>query len=187
MSDYFLGEIRIFSINYAPSGWLDCNGQILQINGNQALYSLIGTTYGGDGRTTFAVPDLRGRVPLSAGTTSPYATYPVGLQGGVEAVVLGVPNLPVHTHTIAAETAQGTTIDPTGGFFAAATPGSDGISGLVSAPNIYGPISLPSQTVSLNAGVVGAAAGGGAAHPNLQPYLALRFCISTSGIYPTYP
>jgi microcystin-dependent protein len=164
MSEPFLAEIRIFGFTFAPRGWAMCDGQILPINQYQSLYSLLGTTYGGDGRTTFGLPDLRGRVPLHEGSG-----YSLGLKSGVENVVLTVAELPNHTHALNGTGNAGTTNSPAGNVFAS-TP-----------DDRYAPAT---ELVATGASVV-ANAGGSQAHDNMQPSLVLNFCIALQGLFPS--
>jgi len=168
MSEPFLAEVRIVGFNFAPRGWAFCDGQILPINQNQALYSLLGTTYGGDGRTSFALPDLRGRTPIHVGASNG-TDHQLGQKSGEETHTLSANEMPQHTHVVNANTGVGTSDDPTNGFPARA------------AENTYGALS--------NAGAMGAGtinnAGGGQAHNNMQPYLALNFCIALQGLFPS--
>jgi microcystin-dependent protein len=168
MSDVepFLGEIRMMSFAYAPRGWAQCNGQLLPINQNQALFSLLGTQFGGDGRTTFALPDLRGRVPIHTGGSHPT----VGERAGEEAHTLTLAELSTHTHVLNASTADANSPVPTGNVLAK-TGGNQ----------LYGP---PSNLVSLVPGTV-TNIGGGQAHLNMQPYLAINYCIALLGIFPS--
>lgn len=166
MSEAVLGEIRMFAGNYAPVYWEICGGQLLSIDGNEALYTLLGTTYGGDGITTFALPDLRGRVPLHAGTGNGLSRREVGQQFGVEEVTLTVAQMPMHTHSVAGAPEQ-----------SSSNPGQ----GLTyAAGGSYGPtagaISMAATT----------AAGGSQPHNNVGPSLAVSFIICTVGIYPSY-
>jgi microcystin-dependent protein len=163
VAEPFLGEIRLFPIGYAPRGWLECSGQTLPISTNQALFSLLGTTYGGDGRTTFKLPDLRGRVPIHPGQG-----ITMGQAAGEEAHSLTQNEIPLHTHQVFASSAAATTADPTNAVWADAS-GSYGTETPMVAMN---PASISS-------------AGANQPHSNMQPYLTLRFCIATSGIYPS--
>jgi microcystin-dependent protein len=173
MSDPFIGEIRIFAGNFAPRGWAFCNGQLLSISQNTALFSLLGVTYGGDGRTTFALPDLQGRVPMHAGRGPGLTTRSLGQQGGVESVTLAASQMPQHTHALQATTDPATLNAPTTtrtlarsrGGFAYQSGGGTGAT-------------LSSQTL--------ADAGGSQAHNNMQPYLALSFIIALQGIFPPH-
>ena len=162
MSDPFLSEIRIFSINYAPKGWALCNGQLLPINQNQALFSLLGTTFGGDGRVNFALPDLRTRTPIHFGNG-----HTLGEQGGEQAHTLSIAELPAHTHTLQASTT------------AASSPIAT--SNVLAGANVYAPLANP--VILQSASVV--SIGGSQAHLNMQPFLTLSFCIALQGIFPS--
>ena len=172
--DPFLGEIRMFAGNFAPRGWALCDGQLLQISQNSALFSLLGTTYGGDGRTTFALPDLRGRVPVHAGTGPGLSPKTLGQKGGSETVVLTVNEMPVHTHTavLIADTTIAITDRPEGALLArnaAATP-------------VYG----ENATTTMNTAAVRVNnAGGSQAHPNMQPFITVNYIIALQGIFPS--
>lgn len=165
MADPFLGEIRTFSFNIVPQGWASCDGQLLQITQNNALYSLLGIRYGGDGKTNFNLPDFRGRAPIH------YTTgYTIGSRAGSETVTLTTTQIPAHTHGLQA-TSNTTTVN---------TPGGNA---LASSPTSY-PIYIDSANlVQMNANAL-ANEGGGAGHNNMQPVLVLNFCIATTGIYP---
>lgn len=177
MSDYFLGEIRMFSFNWAPQNWALCQGQLMTIQQNNALYALLGTTFGGNATTNFNLPDLRGRVPLCQGLSPISGTnYQQGVThiGGAESVTLNATQVPAHTHTVKAISAQGT-----------AGPGDGIISSLKTTvtPTVYGAVPASGATFqSLNAGTVSPV--GGAAHNNMQPFTVANFCIATSGIFP---
>ena len=164
MSEPFLSEIRIMSFSFAPKGWAMCNGQLLPINQNQALFSLLGTTYGGDGRVNFALPDLRGRVPMHEGNT-----HTLGERGGSQEHTLTMGQLPEHTHAVRVSTAAGTTTGAAGSVLAKAPA------------NTY---ASPSQLVAM-APSASASVGGSQAHLNMQPFLALTFCIALQGIFPS--
>jgi len=165
MAEPFLSEIRIFSFVFAPKGWALCNGQFLPINQNQALFSLLGTTYGGNGQTTFALPNLKGRVPIHTGNG-----HTLGEAAGTSAVTINQSSMPQHLHF-----AQGTS-NNTGNV---ATPGG----ALLAATNVtvYGP---PASLVALDPSSV-TNVGGSQAHENRQPYLVLNFCIALQGIFPS--
>jgi len=177
MSEPFLAEIRPFGFNFAPRGWALCDGQILPINQNQSLYSLLGTTYGGDGRTTFALPDLRGRVPLHKASG-----FDLGSRGGAETVNLTASQMPNHTHAdgvdanklqakLRANSGAATTSDPTGASLAAA--------------NVYSS-DPPSVDMSSNSlGVTLANTGGGQGHNNMPPVATINFCIAIQGVFPS--
>lgn len=163
MSEPFLGEIRAFANGYAPSGWARCEGQILPINQNQALYALLGAVYGGNGVTTFALPDLRGRVPIHVS-----ATIPHGSQAGEQSHVLTINEMPQHTHQISASTEPAGSAAPDGQIWA----------------QVIQPYAAASHLTPMNNGAI-ASAGGSQAHNNMQPYQAVQFCIATQGIFPT--
>jgi microcystin-dependent protein len=164
MSEPFLAEVRIFGFNFAPRGWAMCDGQILPINQNQSLYSLLGTTYGGDGRTTFGLPDLRGRVPLHEGSG-----YSLGMRSGTENVALNVAQMPGHTHQVNATGNSPDAISPNGKVFAA------------TVDDRYAPagdlVDTASDAVMNNVG--------GQGHNNMQPSLVLNFCIALQGVFPS--
>jgi microcystin-dependent protein len=166
VSDPFLAEIRVTSFNFAPKGWALCNGQLLPINQNQALFALLGTTYGGDGRVNFALPDLRGRAAVHAGTLVQ------GSQGGTSTVTLTSAQLPAHAHALYATSTLATSASPAGALLAAKPR---------SGRDIYAP---PANVVGLNAAAV-ANAGGTQPHDNMQPYLVLNFIIALQGIFPS--
>jgi microcystin-dependent protein len=167
MSDVepFIGEIRMMSFAYAPRGWAQCNGQLLPINQNQALFSLLGTQFGGNGQTTFALPDLRGRVPIHVGPSHSN----VGQAGGEEAHTLSIAEVPTHQHQLNASTLDANSPSPTGNVFAKS-----------GGNQFYGP---PSNLVSLIPGTV-TNVGGSQPHPNMQPFLTINFCIALIGIFP---
>ncbi len=165
MAEPFLSEIRIMSFVFAPKGWALCNGQLLPINQNQALFSLLGTTFGGDGRVNFALPDLRGRTPIHVGSS-----HTLGERGGEQAHTLSISELPAHTHVVQASNSSiGATTLPANSLL------TDSPSQLYTAPT---------QLTSLNAGTV-ANVGGSQAHLNMQPFLTLSFCIALQGIFPS--
>ena len=164
MSEPFLSEIRIFTFNFAPKGWAMCNGQFLPINQNQALFSLLGTTFGGNGQTTFALPDLRGRTPIHVGSG-----FTLGEQGGEQSHTLSISELPTHTHTVRANSAA------TGGV---ATPNGNFLGG---GNNAY---HTASNLTPFNAGTI-TNTGGSQAHLNMQPFLTLTIGIALQGIFPS--
>ena len=172
MSDPYIGEIRMFGGNFAPAGWALCEGQLLAISENDALFTLIGTTYGGDGQTTFALPDLRGRLPIHAGTGPGLSPRTIGEQTGVEDVTLTTSQLPLHTHVPQAFNAPGTGPSPSSAIWASANTGA-----------IYR-ASGPTSGVTMNTNAI-APIGGSQPHTNMQPYLCINFIISLYGIFPT--
>lgn len=165
MAEPFLSEIRIMSFVFAPKGWALCNGQLLPINQNQALFSLLGTTFGGDGRVNFALPDLRGRTPIHVGSG-----HTLGERGGEQAHTLSIAEIPTHTHVLSGTSAAGTTAIPTGALLATSTN--------------YEAYRSPAALASLNPGTV-VNTGGSQAHLNMQPFLILSFCIALQGIFPS--
>jgi len=169
MAEPFLAEIRIVGFNFAPRGWALCDGQILPINQNQNLYSLLGTTYGGDGRTSFALPDLRGRTPIHFGQDDGRPNYLLGQKGGFETVTLTQAEMAAHTHTAKASSAQGDAPVPAGNILAD-TP-----------QQIY---AAPAALVSIQPATI-ANVGGGQAHNDMQPVLVLNFCIALQGLFPS--
>jgi microcystin-dependent protein len=169
-SEPFVGQLMIFAGNFAPRGWAYCDGQLMAISQNDALFSLLGTIYGGDGRTTFGLPDLRGRIPMHAGFGPGLSPRHVGEKGGVETVILTVNQLPGHTHALMADSGQGDTDIPTGNVLA-----------FDSRENQY---SSSAPDVAMNAGSLGNT-GGSQPHDNMAPYQALSYCIALVGIYPS--
>lgn len=165
MSEAYLGEIRMFAGNFAPVNWALCDGSIIPIDQNDALFALIGTTYGGDGVTTFALPDLRGRAPLHKSTT-----YPIGTKGGVESVTLTSAQLAMHSHAAMASTAAGAASTPTNGVWATSTYTSFSTA---QAPDTR----MNAQTV--------AAVGGNQPHDNMMPFVVVSYIICTAGIFPS--
>ncbi|CAG7658616.1 phage tail protein [Paenibacillus allorhizosphaerae] len=170
MSDQYVGEIRLFAGKYAPQGWAFCDGQTLKITDNEVLYTLIGTTYGGDGQTTFALPDMRGRVLVHMGT-SPLTgtTYNLAQNGGNEIVTLTSTQLPAHTHQVNAQEGTATVSDPTNAFWAG------------------GQVEMYSSTAPNNAMDPAAisSVGGNQSHDNMMPFLTLTYIIALQGLYPS--
>jgi microcystin-dependent protein len=171
MADPFVAEIRIFPFNFAPRGWAFCNGQILPISQNTALFSLLGTTYGGDGKSTFALPDLQGRAPMHPGQGPGLSLHDLGESSGSETVTLLQSEIPGHSHAWSASSADATSQSPVGELTAA---GAGGIT-LYAAPQ------TPPTSLSPNAIT---SSGGNQPHNNLQPYLTVNFCIALQGIFP---
>ncbi len=169
MSEPFLGEIRMFGFSFAPDGWALCNGQLLPISQNTALFSLLGTTYGGDGTTTFAVPDLQSRVPVHQGQGAGLSSRVQGQAGGTETVTLAATQMPEHTHPVKASSSAAASGIPEGRAMAR------------SSSHIYHD---PDASTVMNAKMLGDA-GGSEPHGNIQPYLVLNFCISLTGIFPS--
>ncbi len=177
MSEFFIGQIMMTGFNFAPKFWAQCNGQLLPINQNQALFSLLGTQYGGNGTTNFALPDLRGRVPVSyASSVDPNWQPPsvqIGQAAGVENVTLLSIHLPTHTHNVNASTTAGDNRIPGNRVYATNT---------VSTQSLYAPSTGP--LVAMNPATV-APAGSNQPHPNMQPYSVINFCVALSGIFPS--
>ena len=175
MSDPILGMVVFYGCNFAPRGWAFCNGAILPISQNTALFSLLGTTFGGDGRTTFALPNLQGRSPIGFGQGPGLSDYALGETAGVENVTLNSAQIPAHSHFLQVANQSGNITSPTNAASIASymdLNGDGGQSYTVAAPNV----ALSPQTVGM--------AGGNAAHNNRQPYLGLNFCIAMQGVYP---
>lgn len=169
MSEPFLAEVRIVAFNFAPRGWAFCDGQILPINQNQSLYSLLGTTYGGDGRTSFALPDLRGRTPIHVGRSNGGDYHQLGSKGGEETHTLSAAEMPQHVHAVQATNDAPTADTPAGHVLASA------------GVNAYGSLDTP---VDMGPGSV-SNVGSGQAHDNMQPYIAVNFCIALRGLFPS--
>ena len=179
MSDQFIGEVRPFACNFAPSGWAFCQGQLLSISQNTALFSLLGTFYGGNGTTNFALPDLRGRVPMKFGTDPSGNIYSIGEIAGEETVTLNGQQMPVHTHTFSG---IGRTVGNQ-------TPKDGDALGTASGPNFaVGDPFYASDSAALtaiNIGTVSLYPGGNQAHTNIQPYQTINWCIALRGIFPS--
>lgn len=168
MAEPFLAEIRMVSFNFPPKGWALCNGQLLPINQNQALFSLLGTTYGGDGRVNFGLPDLRAKAPIHMGNG-----FTLGERGGEPAHTLTITELPSHIHAMnAVNTNAGNINNPTGAFLANSAPAE-----------VWNSAGSP-QLVVMSTSTVGIV-GGSQPHNNMQPYLAIGFCIALQGIFPS--
>jgi microcystin-dependent protein len=171
MAEPFVGEIRMFGFNFAPTNWALCAGQLMSIAQNTALFSLLGTTYGGDGVQTFALPDLRGRVPLSQGQGPGLSNYDMGQRAGEENHTLIQTEMPQHTHLVSAAAASDALV-PANNF-----PGNDARTPL----NIY---NTTTDGSIMNSSMIGLA-GGSQPHNNMQPYLCINFCIALYGIFPS--
>lgn len=176
MSTPYIGEIRMFAFGTrgAPSGWQACDGSLLPISEYDALFALVGTTYGGDGQTTFAVPDLRGRVPIHQGQGAGLSNYVIGQRAGTETVTVLPTQMPAHTHTLLTTTAAASAL----------TPGTTLLPGSVSGDNFYlsdvtgaTAVAMSAQSTSL--------AGGSQPHENCMPTLTVQYCIATQGIFPS--
>lgn len=172
MSQPFIGEIRMFAGTFAPQGWDLCHGQLLLVSQNEALFSLLGTTYGGDGRTTFGLPDLRSRVPIHYGSGPGLTHRNLGAKVGTETATVSEAELPSHTHQIRASSNLGTTATPTGNTLATST-------------TISAYISNDPPSVDLDGDSISDHVGGGQAHHNIQPYLVINFIIALIGLYPS--
>ncbi len=171
MADPFVAEIRIFPFGFPPRGWAWCNGQLQAISQNTALFSLLGTTYGGDGKVTFALPNLQGRAPMHPGQGPGLSLHDLGETGGSETVTLLESEIPSHTHTLTADPNVAETPDPAANSLARA-----------SGVNVY-QTNTNQNLVSMSDSLV-APAGGDQPHNNLQPYLTLYFCIALQGVFP---
>jgi len=169
-AETFIGEIMMVGYTFCPRSWAEANGQLVSINENPALYSLYGTTFGGDGRTTFALPDLRGRVPMHVGQGSGLLNRALGQQGGSETNTLTANQLLAHSHSLNGTTAAANAVDPLGNVLAN-TGRSDTYT--TSAPN-----------AQMSSGAIGAT-GGGQAVNNMQPFLTIRYCVALNGIFPS--
>jgi microcystin-dependent protein len=171
MTDQFLSEIRLFAGNFAPVGWALCDGQLIAISQNTALFSLLGTTYGGDGRTNFALPNLQASVPIQAGQGAGLSLRNLGDVGGVQAVTLIESELAAHTHVLSASTNAANTGNPDGALLAAPDPSNPIFVGAPGTPLDFGPLTVGTG-------------GPPGAHNNLQPYLVITFIIALQGIFP---
>ena len=171
MSEPFVGEIRMFAGNFAPRGWAFCDGQLLAVSQNDALFSLFGTIYGGDGRTTFGLPDMRGRIPIHAGSGPGLSPRSLGSKAGEENVTLITNQLPSHTHTMQASLDPGSETNPSGNLTASDL-----------AVDAY--FSNPPSTAGLASDAI-TSVGGSRPHTNLQPFICVNFIVALVGIYPS--
>jgi microcystin-dependent protein len=176
--DPFLGQISLLACNFAPQGWALCQGQVLSISQNTALFALLGINFGGDGRTNFQLPDLRGRPPIGFGQGPGLSAYSIGQTGGGETISISSANYPAHSHPLFAAASAATGNAPNGLFEAQGQTGGRG--GTVNLAAYSG----SGTATTLAAPALTAAPGGGQPHNNLQPYLALNFCIALQGIFP---
>ena len=176
MSEPFIGEIRMFAGNFAPRNWAFCDGQLLAVSQNDALFSLLGTIYGGDGRTTFGLPDLRGRVPMHTGSGPGLSTHRLGEKSGTENTTVTVSQLPSHSHLQAEFQATGNPADSAG-------PGANSLA----MANIYNREfpSVPLHPDTVTADTSSDLTGGSQSHANMPPYLAVHFIIALFGVYPS--
>ena len=170
MSDPYVGEIRMFAGNFAPRNYAYCDGQLVQVLQNEALFSLFGTTYGGDGRTTFGLPDLRGRIPVHMGSGPGLSSHPIGQKSGSESVALSASSLPAHNHTLQASGSPATESRPAGNTLAGDTP-----------IDVYQTLG-PSDDMSASSTT---GAGSGDSHPNVQPFLCIHFIVALFGVFPS--
>jgi microcystin-dependent protein len=180
MADPFVAEIRIFGFNFAPKGWAFCDGQLLPLSQNTALFSLLGTTYGGNGKSNFALPDLQGRTPMQPGQGAGMSQRFLGETSGSETVTLLESEIPVHTHAMMARGAPGATTDPQGAAPANMSWVSQGSFGAVRGYSDQ----VPANTSMSNTLAI---TGGSQPHNNMQPYLTLNFCIALQGVFPPRP
>jgi microcystin-dependent protein len=175
MSDCFVGEVRLFAFPRVPTGWVPCNGELLSIAQYQVLFALIGTTYGGDGATNFGVPDLRGRVPIDAGTSNQGSTYVLGQMAGEETHLLSIQEMPAHSHSLISTSNAGTTAAPAQNVHLATSN--------VTAKTLYAPpngiagYDVMADCISY--------VGGNLPHDNMMPSLVMNFCIATEGVFPS--
>jgi microcystin-dependent protein len=170
MSEAYVGEIRMFAGNFAPRGWAFCDGQLLAVSQNDALFSLIGTIYGGDGRSTFGLPDLRGRVPLHEGTGPGLTPRPIGQKSGVETVAITASQIAAHTHQLMASTDGASDSSPT-----------DNVTATSGSSNIYG----SNTSVAMDPSAIATAGSNAQAHSNLMPTQCVNFIVALVGIYPS--
>ena len=175
MTDPFVAEIRLFPFTFAPKGWAFCDGQLLPLSQNTALFSLLGTTYGGDGKSTFALPNLQGCVPVHVGQGPGLSERFLGESGGSPTVTLLTSEIPAHTHALAASAAEGIARSPSGELFANESGGVNSYAALGAGPQ------------ALLAGAACGITGGSQPHNNLAPYLVVNYCIALQGVFPRRP
>lgn len=174
MSTPYIGEIRMFGFGRTPNGWQACDGSLLAISQYDALFALIGTTYGGDGQTTFAVPDLRGRLPIHQGQGPGLSNYVIGQRAGTESVTVLPTQMPAHTHTLVATTAAASSL----------TPGNTLLPGSISGDTFYVSDTTGATVLAMSAQST-SLAGGSQPHENCMPTLTVQFCMATQGIFPS--
>jgi len=180
MSNPFLAEIRIFGFTFAPKGWALCNGQLMSISQATALFSLLGTTYGGDGKSTFGLPNLQGSVPIQPGQGPGLPLYDLGESGGSQTVTLNTQELPLHSHVANADSGIANSQSPAGNLYKMGEiPGSPAIGIASYNVNVPPMVNLNPQTIGL--------AGGNGPHNNIMPTLVLNYCIALQGVYPPRP
>ncbi len=177
MSDQYLGEIRMAGFNFAPRGWALCNGQLLAIAQNTALFSLLGTTFGGNGVSTFQLPNLQSRVPIHMGQGVGLSTYVIGQSAGTEDVTLLSAHMPSHNHLISASSTTGTVTSPSGTFAAQINSGTPRAPVVADAFSNTANVTMAPTALSMS--------GGNQPHSNIQPYLTINFIIALSGIFPS--
>ena len=178
MSSPFVAEIRMFGFNFAPTGWAQCNGQLLPISQNTALFSLLGTFYGGDGKSTFALPNLEGSAAIHQGQGNGLSEYFLGQQGGSEFVTLLNTEMPAHNHSLSVTTGTGTTNSSTNNQLGKGASGNP-VSGITQA-KIYSTVA-PTQQMAFQGMTI---TGGSLPHNNMMPYLTVNFCIAMQGVFP---
>ncbi|MGO9238458.1 MAG: phage tail protein [Methylocella sp.] len=177
MAQPFVGQIMLVGFNFAPIGWAFCDGSLLSISQNTALFSLLGTTYGGNGTTTFALPDLRGRVPVGFGNGLGLTPYVLGEQTGSEIVSLTAAQMPSHTHMLGAQDATGNTLSPSGAFLARGEEPTNKLNVNIYSTSTASPVTLNPATVQPS--------GSSQPHSNIQPVLAMNYIIALVGIFPS--
>jgi microcystin-dependent protein len=188
--DPFLGQVILFAGNFAPRGWAFCAGQLLEISQYMALFSILGTTYGGDGRTTFALPDLRGSVPIGEGRGPGLSDYMLGQRGGTETTTLTVPSTPSHNHSHSSATRQvvnqtATSQDPTG-YPAAPTVAGRPVDGFIPGADVVEDgLEITNTTIGISDNGQIGNTGGSQSHDNRQPFLAMNYIIALEGVYPS--
>jgi len=188
VSDQFIGEIRLFPYNFAPVGWAFCNGQLLSIQQNTALFSLLGTFYGGNGQSTFALPELRGRVAIAPGQGPGLTNRDLGAIGGEEAVTLTTGSMPGHTHTLnAGGTLRGKNAADDQRSPSGTVPAAESSGVTATYSDALADASMKAGGVTLGGAASAASTGNGSPHENRQPLVTLNYCIALSGIYPSRP